>query len=96
MATNDAATIMKRLAALFDESGKTLEELGLAMGNKPTTARRAAWQFLHKTTDPRLSMVLRFAKAMNVPIEKLVCGENSTWTARAGGKTKSQPEKAGP
>jgi hypothetical protein len=35
-------------------------------------ARRAAWPFLRKTDDTRLSMLRRFAHAMGVPVEELV------------------------
>jgi hypothetical protein len=52
--------------------GKTLDELGVAMGYKGDVARKAAWQFLNKTADPRLSMPRRFAKAMDIPIADLI------------------------
>lgn len=61
---------------LFSESGKSLDELGLAMGYSGDVARKSAWQFLNRTKDPRLSMVRRFAKAMGVPIERLVAPKN--------------------
>ena len=54
--------------------------------NVGDTARKAAWQFLHKTRDARLSMLRRFAKAVGVSIEELV----------AEGKKKGQPVVAGP
>jgi transcriptional regulator with XRE-family HTH domain len=63
---------MKRAGALFDKSDKTLEEVGMAMGYSADVARRAAWQFLNKTADPRLSMLRRFAKAMGVSVKDLV------------------------
>jgi transcriptional regulator with XRE-family HTH domain len=66
----DAA--MKRAQALFAKSGKTLDELGAAMGYAGDVARKAAWQFLNKTADPRLSMLRRFAKALGVTVEELV------------------------
>jgi transcriptional regulator with XRE-family HTH domain len=71
MATNTDFA-MKRAAEIFEKSGKTLEDLGILMGYTSEIARRAAWQFLRKTGDPRLSMLRKFAKAMRVPIEKLV------------------------
>jgi transcriptional regulator with XRE-family HTH domain len=64
--------VMKRVVQLFERSGKTLEELGRAMGADPATARQSAWQFISKTADPRISMLRRFAKAMDVPLEELV------------------------
>jgi transcriptional regulator with XRE-family HTH domain len=63
---------MARAVKLFEKSGKTLEELGLAMGAHPATARMTAWQFLNRTTDPRISMLRRFAKALNVSLDELV------------------------
>ncbi len=50
----------------------SLEELGKHMGYGEGTARRATWQFLNKTNDPRLSMLQRFAEAVGVPLAELV------------------------
>jgi len=72
MAKTPPDPLMKRVAKLFDESGKTLEEVGLAMGADPDTARMTAWQFMNRTTDPRLSMLRRFAKAVGVTLDELV------------------------
>ena len=66
----DAA--IKRAQAIFEKSGKTLDELGTAMGFTGEVARKAAWQFLNKVADPRISTLRRFAKAMGVSIEELV------------------------
>jgi transcriptional regulator with XRE-family HTH domain len=63
---------MKMAQQLFQHSGKSLEELGREMGYEAGTARRAAWQFLHKTSDPRLSMLRRFARAMGVDVKDLL------------------------
>ena len=60
---------------LFAASGKTLDELGLAMGYKGDVARKAAWQFLNKINDPRLSSLRRFAKALGVPLSALLQDE---------------------
>lgn len=65
-------TVMKKVQTLFDGSGKTLEEVGKAMGYEEGTARRAAWQFIHKTSDPRLSMLCRFAEALGVEVKELL------------------------
>jgi transcriptional regulator with XRE-family HTH domain len=64
--------IMKRILKMFEESGKSLDELGLAMGYTGEAARKSAWQFLRKTTDPRLSMLCRFAKAMGIDVKELL------------------------
>ncbi len=63
---------MERARALFEKSELSLDELGKRMGYAGETARKAAWQFLHKTTDPRYSMLVRFAEAMNVSVSDLV------------------------
>ena len=63
--------VMERVRAMFEASGKSLEQLGREMGYEDT-ARQSAWQFLRKTTDPRLSMLRRFAKAMGVDVRELL------------------------
>jgi hypothetical protein len=56
--------VMKRVRAQFEASGLSLDELGRKMGHK-VNPRQSAWQFLNKTADPRLSMLLRFAEAIS-------------------------------
>ena len=68
----DSAEIMKRVNVAFEKSGLTLDELGKGMGIASATARNSAWQFLNKTADPRLSMLLKFCAAMEMPIEDLL------------------------
>ena len=68
----DSVEVMKRANELFEKSEMTLEELGKRMGADPATARMTAWQFLRKSTDPRISMLLRFCAAVKVPIEKFL------------------------
>lgn len=63
---------MRKAAAVFEASGKSLDQLGTDMGYEGPTARKSAWQFLNKTADPRLSMLRRFAKAMGVPLAELL------------------------
>jgi len=63
---------MERARTLFEKSGLSLDELGKRMGYAGDTARKSAWQFLHKTTDPRYSMLVRFAEAMDVSVVDLV------------------------
>jgi hypothetical protein len=72
MSADDAATVMEKVRLLFAASGKTYDELGLAMGYKVDTARKSAWQFVARTSDPRLSMLQRFAKAMGVDVKELL------------------------
>ena len=64
--------VMQKVKKLFDASGLSLEELGQQMGYEEGTARRAAWQFLNKTNDPRLSMLRRFAEALGVDLKEIV------------------------
>jgi transcriptional regulator with XRE-family HTH domain len=61
---------MARARALFKESGLSLVELGRRMGYPEETARQSAWQFM-KTNDPRMSMLRRFAAAMDISLDQL-------------------------
>ena len=72
MAKKDADPVMHAAHAMFAESGKTLEELGELMGYDRDIARKSAWQFLNQTSDPRLSMLRRFAKAMDLTLADLM------------------------
>ena len=63
---------MERVRLLFKKSGLSLDELGQRMGYSGEPARKSAWQFLRKTTDPRLSMLEKFAEAINVSLVDLV------------------------
>lgn len=69
---------MRRAMEIFEASGGSLDQLGKDMGYEGDTARKAAWQFLNKTADPRLSMLRRFARAMKIPLEELIAGKNTT------------------
>ena len=48
-----------------------LHALGVAMGYEESIARQSAFQFM-KSGDPRISMLRRFAKAMDVPLADLI------------------------
>jgi transcriptional regulator with XRE-family HTH domain len=69
---NNPRNVMARAKLLFERSGLSLDELGQRMGYAGDTARKAAWQFLNKTTDPRLSMLEKFAEALDVTLVDLV------------------------
>jgi hypothetical protein len=60
--------IMAKIKAVFDDSGMSMQTLGEAMGYESTTARQAVSQFL-KSTDPRISMVIKFAEATGKKVE---------------------------
>ncbi|HVS36168.1 MAG TPA: helix-turn-helix transcriptional regulator [Gemmataceae bacterium] len=70
MAKKKSNLVMDRVRDLFEKSGLSLVELGKKMGYPEDTARQSAWQFM-KTSDPRMSMVQRFAQAMGVSLEEL-------------------------
>lgn len=60
---------------LFEASGKTLEEIGIAMGFPAPTARKSVWQLLNKIDDPRLSTLRNFAAAIGVPVVEFFSSE---------------------
>ena len=62
---------MVRVRARFEKSGLSLHDLGLKMGYAPEIARQSAWQFM-KTSDPRVSMLRRFARALEIPLHELI------------------------
>jgi transcriptional regulator with XRE-family HTH domain len=72
---------MTRIRAWMERSGKTLHELGVAMGFPESQARKAVWQFL-RSKNPRIGTLRKFAAAAGMPLEELV----------AEGKKKGQPE----
>lgn len=76
MARKSIDPVMRTAVEIFEASGRSLDQLGRDMGYEGDTARKAAWQFLNKTADPRLSMLRRFARAMNIPLEELIAGKN--------------------
>jgi transcriptional regulator with XRE-family HTH domain len=63
---------MKKVRSAFEQSGLSLDELGRKMEAEEKTARQTAWQFLNKTADPRLSMLIRFAEALDVEVKDLL------------------------
>ncbi len=72
MTKKNATRPMERAKVLFEKSGLSLEELGERMGYSGDMARKSAWQFLNRTTDPRLSMLEKFAEALNLSLADLV------------------------
>lgn len=71
MANKTDDTLMEKIRAMFKESGQSLHALGLAMGYDAETARQSAFQFM-KSCDPRISMLRKFAKAMDIPLSDLL------------------------
>ena len=62
---------MIRIRDWLKQSGKTLHELGLAMGFPESQARKAVWQFL-RSKDPRIGTLRKFAAAAGIPLEELI------------------------
>lgn len=72
MAKKPPLPIMAKVLKMVEKSEISLDELGILMGYPEESARKSAWQFLRKTTDPRLSMLERFAKAMKIDVKDLL------------------------
>jgi hypothetical protein len=64
--------VMRKVQEAFEKSNLTLDDLGQRMGYAENIARKSAWQFLHRTNDPRLSMLRKFAVAVGVELKDLV------------------------
>jgi transcriptional regulator with XRE-family HTH domain len=64
-------TKIQEIWAAKQAAGWTLQRLGEAMGYPSQSADRSAWQFL-RSSDPRLSTVRRFARAVGVSVATLV------------------------
>jgi len=63
---------MDTVRDVFERSQLSFEQLGLRMGYSRVLARKSAWQFVKRTNDPRLSMLRRFADAVQVPLSDLL------------------------
>lgn len=63
---------MEIVAERFEASELSLEVLGEKMGYPKQSARKSAWQFIHRTNDPRLSMLRKFADAIGVKLSTLI------------------------
>lgn len=72
MSKNPPDPAILKARELFKASKKTLDELGVLMGAESGTARRAAWQFLNKVGDPRISSLRKFCDALGIGLEELL------------------------
>ena len=70
--------VILKARELFAESGKTMDEVGLAMGFKPDVARKSVWQLLNKIDDPKLSTLRKFAAAMGVAMSDFFTAEKKS------------------
>ena len=68
----NADEVMDNIRGAFDRSGMTLTELGEGLGYEGPTAKKRAWSFLYRTSDPRLSTVLAVAQTLGVKLGDLV------------------------
>jgi hypothetical protein len=68
----DTDPVMKVVRVRFEKSKLTLDQLGEKMGYPKDSARKSAWQFIHRTNDPRMSMLRKFATAVGTTLKSLV------------------------
>jgi transcriptional regulator with XRE-family HTH domain len=72
MGKNQTDPAILKAKKLFVRSGKSLDDLGRALGMEGDTARKGAWQLLNKVKDPKISTLRLLAKALGVSVEELV------------------------
>jgi hypothetical protein len=63
---------MESVRSHFAKSGLTRDALGKRMGYPADSARKSAWQFIHRMGEPHLSMLPRFADAIGVSLKSLL------------------------
>jgi transcriptional regulator with XRE-family HTH domain len=63
-----------KLRAAAEESGMTLEEIGVAMGYSKSGARQAVSRLLNPGVglDPRLTTLIQFAAAIKSPLSEIL------------------------
>ena len=66
-----ADEVMHRCRLAYERSSLTLGEIGRRMGYDKNP-RAAAWQFLYLTHSPKVTTLLRFARAVRVPPARLL------------------------
>lgn len=67
----NANNVMPKIRKLVKKSSLTQQVIGQKMGYPPESARQSVSQFL-RSTNPTISVVVRFAKAMDVTVESLL------------------------
>ncbi len=67
----DKDPVMQAVRERVEQSGKTYQQIGEAMGYPPTSARQSVSRFL-MTSDPRVSVLRRFARAMGISLRTLL------------------------
>lgn len=63
--------VMDSVRERIEQSGMTYQQIGERMGYSPSSARQAVSQFL-KSGDPQISMLRKFAEAMEISLRKLL------------------------
>jgi len=63
--------VMEAVRQRVKQSGMTYQQIGEKMGYAPTSAKQAVSQFL-RSGDPQISMLRRFAEAMEVSLQTLL------------------------
>jgi transcriptional regulator with XRE-family HTH domain len=71
---DSVASLREKLRAAASDSGLTQEEIGVRMGYRRNSARKAVSRLLNLETDhdPRLSTLLAFADAIGRPLKELL------------------------
>jgi hypothetical protein len=71
---DSVATVRERMRLAAKQSGMTQEEIGVRMGYAKDSARKAVSRLLNAEVeyDPRLSTLLAFAQALEVPLKDLL------------------------
>jgi transcriptional regulator with XRE-family HTH domain len=64
--------VVQRIKARVEASGESLTKLAQKMGYDADHGRKSVSQFLKTTTDPRLSMIEKFAIALGCTVAELL------------------------
>lgn len=62
--------VMDAVRKRIEQSGMTYQQIGEKMGYSPSSARQAVSQFV-RSGDPQISMLRKFAKAMEISLKTL-------------------------
>jgi transcriptional regulator with XRE-family HTH domain len=71
---DSVASVREKMRRAAERSGLTQEEIGIRMGYAKDSARKAVSRLLNPTAeyDPRLSTLLAFAHAIQIPLKDIV------------------------
>jgi transcriptional regulator with XRE-family HTH domain len=71
-AVDPLAALRAKMRQALEDSGLTQQEVGEKMGLDASDARKAVSRLLTSGIDPRVSTVLKFARAVNRPARDLL------------------------